>query len=368
MGTGVSILEIYTRCALDDYTISTLDPLGADEFLVEDLPRLNAGGETDKIYRVFGRFLSFSSSSWSKLEAAAATRDVAMVASSLVKHTSSLHQFPEIENVLMELSKITGEVPADTVTSYGPRNPAGRRMRTFTGEPEERFFISCVVEGMRSLPLAVSLLDVAQEYPLDSPEFPYLVGLAADNFDVMTNSMAKVRKRITPEYFTGKLRPYFEPKIVGGRKYLAPGGAQMPIVLIDLALWGGEDNNPQYIRYWKENVEYLPAVLRLRAQKISSSGSLLQKIKKEFQNRRVVCKESVRASLDAAEKLVVALLKFRYPHLKVAEDNMAIRPQGALGSGGYDTTILRLLIASSESARQTIQELKKLTREDVCHG
>ncbi|MFY9493532.1 MAG: monodechloroaminopyrrolnitrin synthase PrnB family protein [Minisyncoccia bacterium] len=363
MGTDIKLPRVYAECVLDDHIITTLDPLGADEFFMKELPKLNMIGDIQQIYETFAIYLHLSDvRGLSKLEAAAATRDVAIVASSLVRHGAEIQQFPELETTLIKLSEVSDEIPADTVTSYGPRNPCDHRMRTFTGEPEERSFILCVVEGMRSLPAAVAALDVAQEYPPDGPEFSRLVRVAADNFAAMISSIAEVNRRITPEYFTSKLRPYFEPKVIGGKKYLAPGGAQMPIILIDLALWSGEDNNSQYVRYWNENIGYLPAKLRIRAQKIVRSGSLLQKLKRwsdSPESSRQTNKPFVMASLDAVEELIVALQKFRYPHLKIAEANMAVRPKGAVGSGGYNTDILKLLIANSEFARKTIQELRK---------
>ncbi|MEK7565170.1 MAG: monodechloroaminopyrrolnitrin synthase PrnB family protein [Patescibacteria group bacterium] len=303
----------------------------------------------------------------SRLEAAAATRDAGMVASSLVRHGAPIQEFPDLEEFLVTLSIMTDEVPADTVISYGPRNPYNGRMRTFTGESGEQLFISCVIEGMRSLPTAVAALDAAQEFSPTDSEFSCLVDLAASNFSAMIVSITQVSKCITPEYFTHKLRPYFEPKIIGGKTYLAPGGAQMPVILIDLALWGGRDNNPQYIRYWNENVSYLPLSLRVRTQKIVRSEPLIDKVAKELENVKsfgVSQRENVELALGSIDKLIVMLQKFRYPHLRIAEENMAIRQKGAVGSGGYDTEVLKLLIASSESARKKVQKLQQDLKEN----
>ena len=364
--------DVYADCSKENQLISDLDPLGADDFFVKDLPALNEIGNPSAIYTFFKPyFYGKQVYGMSRLEAAAATRDIGMVASSLVRHSVSIQEFPDLEEFLVMLSVITDEVPADTVTSYGPRNPLNSRMRTFTGEPEEKLFISCVIEGMESLPVAVAALDTAQDLSPTDSEFSRMVDFSANNFSAMIVAITKVIICITPEYFTRKLRPYFEPKIIGGRTYLAPGGAQMPIILVDLALWGGRDNNPQYIRYWNENISYLPPSLRVRAQKIVRSNPLILKVAKELENLKLLKvsqKENIALALGSIDRLIVMLQKFRYPHLKIAEENMAIRQKGSVGSGGYDTEVLKLLIASSESARKTVQKLQQNLKKGLSNG
>ena len=50
------------------------------------------------------------------------------------------------------------------------------------------------------------------------------------------------------------------------------------------------------------------------------------------------------------------LLKFRYPHLKVAKDNMNIRTEGSLGSGGYTSDILERLLSHTVRSRAKLVE------------
>lgn len=153
-----------------DETVRGLDPLGLDSFMVQELPKLN---KKRNIWEIINKVRQVTSSSglfkiFSVNDALAATRDLGIIAASLAKHSIDLASVPALEQSLIELSNRTGEVPRDTVFSYGPRNPQGDRMRTFTGTKEEKKFITSFVDGMKPLSsciqhlmatLEVSILD-----------------------------------------------------------------------------------------------------------------------------------------------------------------------------------------------------------------
>lgn len=358
---------INKRGFYDDYltvnkTVAGLDPLGADDFFVVQLPRLNNKENVQGIERAAREIIPELGklSSLSQVEAMAATRDIAMIASSLVRHGVPVSSVPEVELALLTLSKITGEVPADTVTSYGGRNPHGQRIRTFTGTPEERLFIGSVNDGVRFLVKGLEFLDLAQDSSIFNPLYIELVKTARVKFWPMIVAMTEVYRSITPEFFTNCLRPYFEPKTVGGRRYLAPGGAQMPMILVDLVLWGSREKDIRYRRFWKENLDYLPVSLQRRAHKILRFHPLVETALQMSSELSISSSERAIAirSLVELEEILVAIEKFRNQHLRVAKSNMAIRPPGSLGSGGYNAEILELLISRLRDARRRVGQTK----------
>ena len=143
-----------------------------------------------------------------------------------------------------------------------------------------------------------------------------------------------VKRTLTPQYFTGLLRPYYPPLDIDGQTYYAPGGAQMPLLVLvldvmflsqaatgNLAAW--------YEQYLTDNVLYLPP-----------------------DHRAMVDEARHRPHLrPAAALLIDDLLRFRLPHRQLARDNMAVRADGSLGSGGYTTSALDRLLDVTDSAR-----------------
>lgn len=348
----------YSACLRNDAVVAGLDPLGIDGFFGGRFQEINRCSDPELLLREGETFLPAAHVLYSldPFNAMAATRDCGFVISAITR--SGGKDFGNFEEVLLALSERTEEVPADTVFSYGPRNPEGPRMRTFTGTVEERCFIRSFTDGMRHLLSTVASLDAAQDIPFTDPQFGFLMRWAESQFAVMVSSIIEVRRVISPEFFTGVMRPYFEPKCVGGKKYLSAGGAQMPIALVDLILWGAECEELQYLTYWKENLEYHPEPLRARAAAVMTKGSFLHKLRGLKEQSPGSCRGDVFfESLRGLMGIFSALEKFRYPHLRVAEENMRIRSSGSVGSGGYNIDMLEFLIRRSREASECIRQL-----------
>ncbi len=357
-------LPEYYEFIAEEKNVQSLDPLGLDDFLIEKLPRLNGDKNTVAIVE-FSRRLELAPDRiqcFDPLAARAAIRDLSMVASSLCRGGIGMEEVPEVEKALIILSNISREVPADTVFSYATRNPEGRRTRTFTTHSQERVFIKGVRRGTENIPLAVRALDIAQGLSVREPRFSAMLLIASEKFAPMVHEMARIRKIVTPTFFTEELRPFFEPKVIGGKTYQAPGGAQTPLILIDNMLWGDQGSGSRYAKYFGENLEYLPLIMRERTATMRSRPPLV------FQAMRGMPKpdedprecDMVRESLLALRKMLEMLERFRIPHLKTAQENMKIRPQGSLGSGGYNTDILVYLLEKTTSAKAIIEGLLRL--------
>ena len=354
---------IYKMGKLLDKSVSGLDPLVLDHFFEADFTKFaNASSSSEMLDFIEQHFSGISFANLMNLNevaAMAAARDVGMLASALTKLGVRISEVPVLETMLLKLADKTYEVPADTVFSYGPRNPSGKRRRTFTGSNEEEIFIQSFSDGMDGLIVALASLEVLQEMDICDPMYAQYASEATDGMKGMVDAIFAVRKIVTPEVFTFKLRPFFDPKTVGARTYFAPGGAQMPVSMVDLLLWGVGETDRICLGYWNENLQYLPTSYRSKIESISRGRPIIQGISQRV-SRGI--KEQQRAnvlvSIDGLISVIDQIIRFRAPHLGIAKANMKIRQKGALGSGGYDTSILQHLIAKTQAAKSSLGKLK----------
>ncbi|CAN5751739.1 hypothetical protein BH11PAT2_BH11PAT2_01730 [soil metagenome] len=356
---------VYKMGKLLDQSVQHLDPLGFDSYFISsEFVRCAGATSADAI-------LSFVSShvnqicfdtiaTMDEVSAMAAARDLNMVASVVTRFGVPMHVVPQLESLLMLLAEKTREVPTDTVFGYGARNPKGDRRRSFTQTSEEDIFINSFTEGMNSLMVTLAALETVQAMSLTNGRYPLLVREAVHGFLKMAESIQAVRKHIMPDFFTHRLRPFFEPKTIRGKTYFAAGGAQMPVTVVDLILWGIEDADRVYIGYRSENLQYLPRSYQAKVESIFQQPSILRAAIRTVDGATPTSvKENVVESLRALQELADQILKFRAPHLGVARANMKIRSQGSIGSGGYDILILQNLINRTKAFKSSIVELEQ---------
>lgn len=354
---------VYKMGKLLDQSVSGLDPFSLDSFFEADFVKFaNASSPSEMLGFVERHFSGISFADLMKLNevaAMAATRDLGMLAAALTKLGVRVSEVSVLETMLLKLADKTYEVPADTVFSYGPRNPSGTRRRTFTGSPEEEMFIQSFSEGMDGLIVALASLEVLQEMDIYEPMYAQYASEAADGMRGMVDAIFAVRKVVTPEVFTFRLRPFFDPKTIGGRTYFAPGGAQMPISMVDLLVWGVGETDRTCLSYWNENLQYLPTSYRSKIESISRGRSIIHGVVQRMsQGLTEQQRVNAQASIDGLMGVVDQVIRFRAPHLGIAKANMKIRQKGALGSGGYNTSILQHLIAKTQAAKSRLGKLK----------
>lgn len=331
--------------------IESKDPLNLDDFLTEELPSLNSSGNVDKILEASE---SASTQLISKLplmnneNVFASARDIGFLSASLARHGLDIEaDAPMTTQAMTFISLKTQEPPRDTVYSYALRNPSDDRRRTFTGSNEENLFIDATKSGINSTFRCFHNLSRSRQmldFDLDAAT---QLEQANTDFDEMVESFVNVRKNISPEYFTNELRPYFPPITIEGQTYYAPGGAQMPVLLLDAAIWGSDVNDANYLNYLRDNSIYLPKEAKAQLIKMIGQESIVSII------------ERTENTVAAEKMLYIAnnLLRFRMPHIKTAQENMKVRERKAKGSGGYDTDVLETLI---EHTRETKHRLSKV--------
>jgi monodechloroaminopyrrolnitrin synthase len=351
---------IYKMGKLLDQSVQELDPLSFDQYFVSGefsccATALSAEAILSFAERNVNQISFETIAKMGEVPAMAAARDLNMVASAVTRFGIPMHTVPQLESFLILLAEKTREVPTDTVFGYGARNPKGNRRRSFTRTSEEDVFIDSFTEGMNSLTVTLAALETVQTMSLTNGRYSMLVREAMCGFQKMSESILNVRKHISPDFFTHKLRPFFEPKTIRGKTYFAAGGAQMPVTVVDLILWGVEDFDRVYVGYRSENLRYLPRFYQAEVESIFQSPSILQSVSVELSGGAPIKgNENVQSSLAALKEFADQIIRFRAPHLGVAKANMKIRSAGSVGSGGYDLFILQHLIDRTKKFRSTV--------------
>lgn len=357
---------IYKMARLLDQSVSTLDPLGFDMYFESgQFVQISQAANGRLVRNFIGEAVSQIQptfiQSLREIESMAAARDLNMIASVATRFEIPMRELPTLEELLLLLATRTNEVPTDTVFGYGTRNPPGTRRRSFTKSKEENLFIDSFSKGMSSITPSLAGLETVQSMDITNPRFSALVVESTGHFSEMQSSILEVREHITPEFFTHNLRPFFEPKTLRGNTYFAAGGAQMPVTMVDLILWGVEDTDRTYVGYRNENLRYLPRSYRSKVEVITSSPSILSQITEQVASGlHLSGQERALESITSLRQFADQIIKFRAPHLAIAKANMRIRSTDAVGSGGYDVRILEYLISRTKAFKAKLSELEKI--------
>lgn len=344
-------IEIETRLDTEVLSrqIQELDPLNADHFMINTLPVLNNNGNAHEIVVASANIIPTRDKveimNYQELQAS--IRDLGIIGSSVQRHNINISDVPNLEHAMSAIGQKLNETPRETVFHYGPWNPSGERQRTFTGSEGEKTFIGSFREGMSGLDESINNLLSLQSKSTDDLNFGHVIDIAKSGFQKMVNAMVEVRRKITPDFFSFEMRPYFPVLRIDGKEYQAPGGAQMPVLLLDRILWGSDQKDEKYQNYYHDAIQYLPKVYRDVAEKIGGE-SIVTKVLNSQSN---IGTDSVRQGLSS---ILTSLLMFRHPHLKTAKENFAKRSDDAKGSGGYTPDILEKLIELTAESKKKV--------------
>lgn len=350
---------MFTAAAANSYDahIATLDPLNADG-LMAHLPEANAARDVSWLRHTAGQLAEGSARIGSGEDACAALRDLGFVISSLGRHEPSALDCCPWQPQLQRLGALADEVPRETVYGYASRNPEGRRQRRFTDTAEERLFIASVSGGIAHLNHAVETLAGHAPWPVHTGTLRFVLADLDSRLREFATCLVNVKRAITPEFFTSQLRPYFPPLTVNGRTYFGPGGAQMPQLVLDVLLLRPEASAPLakwHARYIEENAVYLPAPHRhVIAAALTTPAGLVAHM------TRPATSASDPAALAALRAVLRSVLRFRYPHQRMAAANMAVRPAGSVGSGGYSLEAVDQLVELTSYALSRLDRMVTL--------
>jgi hypothetical protein len=322
-----------------DASTATLDPLGADA-VMRSLPQANIAADAAWLRSRAVHLCQHVTGIRDVAPARAALRDLGMLTASLARHTGRDIAPPAVEAAMLHLGDIADEVPRETVYSYSTRNPRGPRRRSFTDTPGEHLFIDEVSAASDAIDTAI---EYCRHLPAAVDQHETDAGAAGVHHHLRTfgKHLLTVKRHLTPQYFTGQLRPYFPALTIAGHTYYAPGGAQMPLLAIDVLLLNQTATGELAVwfeQYLDDNILYLPPHHRALIDTARGVPGLA---------RLAHHHPHLRA---ATSMLIDDLLRFRLPHRQLARANMAIRDEGSLGSGGYTTDALDQLLAVTDQA------------------
>jgi monodechloroaminopyrrolnitrin synthase len=264
-------------------------------------------------------------------------RDFGLACAKLNRFDISPNEFPKFIDILKAQSVLLDTVPRDSVFTYGPMNSISK-LRTFTRLNEEKVFIEAFSSGMwalfKSIAKLIESYDLIQDKGSDT-SIALLINQAKQEFEGMVNAIKQVHLKVPPQVFTRDLRPFFNPLTIGDQTYLAPGGAGMPVLILDQILWSNEYWSDFYSEYFESNLLYLPKEFKSASKQFEGKLTIKQLLQVS----------QLPLSRIAFSEFCSSLLLFRGIHKKVADANFKLRPSGSLGSGGHTPDdILQLLV------------------------
>src|SRR5205823_1992132 len=132
------------------------------------------------------------------------------------------------------------------VHHYTTWNPLGDRQRMYTGDIQEAFLQDSVRLVFPHLRDGLELCDQLGEIDPRDPRFAARVEQLTEHLGAMVESIDLVVKNVSPVFFARTMRAYFEGVAIDGRTYRGPAAAQVPLWLIDLAVWASDRSEPEY--------------------------------------------------------------------------------------------------------------------------
>ncbi|MFB9853032.1 monodechloroaminopyrrolnitrin synthase PrnB family protein [Micromonospora andamanensis] len=329
--------------------IRRLDPLRLDDDL-RALPALNMAADVAALVRALGGALPSEASiaAFTTTECLAAMRDLGMYLGSLQRHgVSAFEAVPGAARSFQLLGRRTRMIPRDTVYHYTSWNPIGERERLYTGHPMERNLINavrtCVPHLARAVDIGRSLLDEDPAAPTHADRLASLTSHIA----VADTVMSGVRVTVAPEFFARVLRPFYEDVRVGGRAYMGPAAAHIPIFLIDLLLWASDRGSPDYLQFCAEVASQTLPQWQQRYAEWAGTPSVTSRVVAALEGPGTSsADEHVESSARSLRHALQTLTAFRGKHLVMArrayQEELRLYE---LGSGGGSVGLLEEILA-----------------------
>lgn len=339
-----------------------LDPLGFDR-MVPLLHKLNAARDVDGLGTLLLQVLPSRTrlTRRPRPEQLAMMRDLGLVAGSIrACDVEPVDVVPGLEETLLTLGACSAMVPRDTLYHYVACNPVGVRERTYTGDVMETMLVSSVRSSMPRVTAAVNACRHLLELDPATPDFAVTAHEVVVLVRAVDDAIDATRATVTPAYFAGTMRRFFEPVLVAGTPYLGPAAAHMPLYLVDLALWASDCESLEYREFWRESAVYGLPMWRELSERWAHGPSLVTRLREALDRHRddERALAHLRASAEGVSRVMRGLIAFRGKHLSLARetyDDGASRY--ALGSGGGTTDLLALITDLSRDNAAVVNRL-----------
>ncbi|GAA2403266.1 monodechloroaminopyrrolnitrin synthase PrnB family protein [Streptomyces coeruleofuscus] len=351
-------LEIELGSSIRTAVIRELDPLAADA-LCFDMRRHNEHADVPALVAaVRGLVPSLDEVAGYSLEACvAAMRDLGMFLGSIKRHgPEPVPLVPEVQPVLLELGRRTDMVPRDTVHHYTTWNPTGGRQRMYTGDIQEAYLQESVRMVFPHLREGLELAERLSGSDVADPKFAVLTDELTAHVETMVSSIDMVVANVSPEFFARDLRAYFEEITVDGRVLLGPAAAQVPLWLIDQAIWASDNSEPEYEQFLRDSVPYSLPRWRELYDHWTGIPSVVTRLVEAYGDdpdgaeRRM---PGLRPSAEALSRLLRVIIVFRGRHLGIArkayDADLRLYP---VGSGGASVDLLRQIVDLTRTTAQ----------------
>ncbi|MFD8519454.1 monodechloroaminopyrrolnitrin synthase PrnB family protein [Streptomyces capillispiralis] len=330
--------------------IRELDPLAADGPCL-DLRHHNERSDVPALVAALRALVPSADevAGYSVEACVAAMRDLGMFLGSIKRHgPEPLPLVPEVLPVLLELGRRTDMVPRDTVHHYTNWNPTGGRQRMYTGDIQEAYLQESVRMVFPHLREALELAERLSGAEVADAKFAALTEELTGHVEAMVSAIDMVVAKVSPEFFARGLRAYFEEITLDGRVLLGPAAAQVPLWLIDQAIWAADNSEPEYEEFLRDSVPYSLPRWRELYDRWTGVPSVVTRLVEAYGDdpdgaeRRM---PGLRPSTEALARLLRVIIVFRGRHLGIArkayDADLRLYP---VGSGGASVDLLRQII------------------------
>lgn len=329
------------------------DPLAADVACAR-VPAMNAAADVRALTGLLHEWAPALPSMLARPlpDAVAAVRDVGLVLGSLRRHgVEAAEVAPAVVAPLVALGARTAMIPRDTIFHYTLYNPRGPRQRMYTGQAPEGDLIESVRMVLPGLGAGLARCAELMMLPVGKLA-PGLRDLAA-HLRPLVDSMALVRERVPPAFFTHELRPYLDDVRLDGASYFGPAAAQLPLWLFDVALWGARE--PAYEAFWRALVPYALPAWRGLLEMWAGRPSLAERVGEALQ--APPADAPLAAAGAALLEAIEVLVRFRGRHLGIARKAYAVSTTYAVGSGGGSVELLKQILdlTRETSAKEAVR-------------
>lgn len=328
--------------------VRAADPIDFDRW-ARTVPAMNARADVPALTSLLADLVvGAPAPGASRVADLAAVRDIGLVMGSLRRHDVEPQVVvPGVGLPLARLAAATGMPPRDTILHYAHWNPVAERERTYTGDPQESGLIDSVRMVFPRLPAAIALCERLHGADPRDPGFAHVLGEVLDLLGVLVDSMHFVRSHVSPEFFTRELRPYLEGVSVDGVTYLGPAAAQLPIWLLDQALFPHRTapRSEEYETFWRALVPYSVPGWRRQLRLWEDGGSIGDVVVAALRQDGADCGTALADSASALAGALRVLTRFRGMHLGIAQRAYDIEDRGFdVGSGGGSIDLLKEIL------------------------
>jgi hypothetical protein len=343
--------------------VRALDPLNADQICF-DLRAMNEAADLPAMITALRDLLPSREAleAYGMEECLAAMRDLGMFLGSIKRHGKQPVQVvPEVVPILTELGARTDMIPRDTVHHYCTWNPLGDRQRMYTGDEQENHLQDSVRMVFPHLRAGLELCHLLGDFDPADPKFAVLVDALNAEMRWMVDSIDLVLDKVSPVFFARTLRPYFEEIELGDRIYLGPAAAQVPLWLIDEAMWASDRGEPNYQEFLRDSVPYsLPRWRELHEEWVRQPSLVTRLMEAcgDYPGEGRRWAPALHASAVSIARMLRTVIVFRGRHLGIArqayQEEVRLYP---VGSGGASVDLLHDIITLTRENAQLVKTM-----------